>query len=131
MSYLGLAFILPVAAISIWIIYSAIRTLRRGEVAPVWRNRLFVLLVIGVVLGTYCAFLRKSQPTANVGVEGFPIPTVIHRLEKETWTANKPPLPVFILGKLTNFLFGVGVALLPLKIAGMLNQVKPKNTGQL
>src|SRR5688500_8975288 len=105
MDYLGLLFIIPVAAISVWIIYSSFRTLRRGEVAPVWRNRLIVLLVIGVVLGIYCAFIRNSQPTAAFGVEGFPIPTTIHKLENELWVANKPPMLVFILGKMTNFLF--------------------------
>lgn len=131
MDYLGLLFIIPVAAISIWIIYSSFRTLRRGEVSPVWRNRLMVLLVIGVVLGVYCAFLRKSQPLPTYGTEGFPIPTKIHRLEKEVWVVKEQPILVFVLGKMTNFLFGVAVALLPLKFAGMLNQVKPKDTGQL
>ncbi|MBA4148506.1 MAG: hypothetical protein H0X66_10370 [Verrucomicrobia bacterium] len=128
---MGLLFIIPVLAISIWIIYSSYRALRRGEVSPVWRKRFKVMLVIGVVLGIYCAFLVEYQPNPVVGIKGFPVPTSIHRFENEVWKTNPFPLPIFVMAKLTNFLFGIAVALLPLKFAGMLNQVKPKDTGQL
>jgi len=128
---MGLFVIIPVAGISGWIIYSSLRALRRGEVAPAWRNRLTVLLVIGVILGIYFAFLRSSQPTANFGVEGFPVPTTIHRLENEVWKANRPPLPIYLLGKLCNFVFGIAIALLPMKFAAMLNQARDKDSRQL
>ncbi|MFN7141870.1 MAG: hypothetical protein ACK4UN_21325 [Limisphaerales bacterium] len=121
---MGTLFILPVAAIAAWIIYSSFRTLRRGEVSPVWRSRVVFLLVVGVLLGAYFAFGRKSQPTAHFAVEGFPIPTTIHRLENDVWKSNNPPLPIFVASKITNFFFGVALALLPLKAAGLINQAK-------
>ena len=125
---MGLLFILPIAGVSTWVIYSSIRALRRGEVSPAWRNRLIILLLTGMILGFYCAFLFQHQPTAERRVEGLPIPTTIHRLENETWKSEK----VFpIIGGITNFIFGIAVALLPLKFAAMLNQVKPKDSGQL
>ncbi len=124
---MGALFIIPVLGISAWIIFTAIRHLQRGEVSLVWRSRFKVLLVIGVLLGAFFSFMKTSQPTAFVAIEGFPVPTSIHRLENDVWKKNDLPFLVKIAAHLADFAFGVAIGMLPLKIVGLLNSVKQKD----
>lgn len=118
-------FIFPVTAVSAWVIYSSLRHLRRGEVAAVWRSRVVVLLVIGLLLGLFFAFIKTSQPTAQFALKGFPVPTTIHRLENDIWVQNELPFLLKIAGHISNIAFGIALALLPLKIVGLINQARP------
>lgn len=123
-SAFGLVLIVPVLATAGWIIFSSVRALCQNELEPIWKKRAVFLTLAGIALGIWLAFFWQAERLGPIRLEGFPVPTTILRFEEEQWKNFSPPAPMQIMGRAANILAGLAAALLPVKIAVFLRQLK-------
>ncbi|EEF57668.1 hypothetical protein [Pedosphaera parvula] len=123
---MGLLFILPLTALSIYAIVSINRWLRRGHYDATWFRKFRISACIGLVLGIYCSLILQYN-VANRRIAGFPIPINFYEKQPDdSWKQAAFPAPIHYAALITNILCGVAVSLVPLRIAGFLKENRPQ-----
>jgi len=123
---MGLLFILPLTALSIYSIVAINRWLRRGNYDASWFRKFRISACIGLVLGFYCSLFLQYN-VANKRIAGFPIPVKFYEKQEDgSWKPSAFPAPIHYAALVTNILCGVAVALVPMRIAGFLKENRPK-----
>jgi hydrogenase/urease accessory protein HupE len=113
---MGLIFILPFAAVSALALVITFKNLQRMNVNTSWWIAALVLAIAGMALGLWLALSFTYQPSAQLRVVGFPIPTRIFNLQESQWNEGVLPPLMRAAGIVTNCLCAVAVVLLPLRI---------------
>lgn len=124
---MGFLFILPLAALFLWILGSTFRALRRPNTPPAWWVKAWVLLAIGAALGVWFAFFTSYHPSPAVRLEGFPVPVSLERFQDGKWTVVILPSAIRMAGFMVDILGGMAVAWLPMKLACVLRQFREEN----
>ena len=119
----GLLLIAPILAFDVWIIWTLAKEKFSGGADSRKIFPFIALLLIGIGVGIWLAFYLTYKPV-NFRLSGFPIPTHISKFDQNQWTDGNLPAPIQILGVLTNFLTGIAVLFLPLKIASTFRKLK-------
>ena len=122
--HMGFLFILPLAALFLWILGSTYRALGRMDVPPAWWKKAWLSLAVGAGLGVWFAFFTNYHPSPTVRLEGFPIPLVIHRFADGKWTDTPLPQVERTASLLVDLLAGLALAWLPLKLACVLREFR-------
>jgi hypothetical protein len=114
--YFGLIFVLPVAALSIWVIATTFCRLKREHAEPECWSKALLMAAIGVGLGVWFSFFLQYQPIRICRFAGFPIPTHVEQFADETWKESAMPATIRIASHATDFLFGVALGIAPLGV---------------
>lgn len=120
----GIIFVLFTLSIDVFIFVTAGKILRRNELDPEWRKRAIVLLIFGLGIGIYFSSVHRHETPQQLRFTGFPIPLTMDRFENGTWINHNPPPLVQTLSRIVDFISGFAVALLPVKVAAFIKQVK-------
>lgn len=125
---MGLFLILPLAALAGWIVYTTRRQVWRPARGRGWRMAFIVLSIAGAALGLWFAHGLELQ-AAQLRLEGFPVPLVIHRLHEGRWSAQAIPAPLAWIATMVNVACGPALALLPLKAVALLRELRDTTAG--
>lgn len=113
---MGLIVILPIAALVIWTVASTYQRVFLQNAPSPWPILFVVLTLAGTALGIWFAFYLEYQPTTDLRIAGFPIPIDLQREINGDWhQIHLPPLIRF-LGRLTNLVGGIAIALAPIRL---------------
>jgi len=123
---MGFILIVPLLLLSGWIIYSTWK-LNTQFFSGQYTRTLMKLLVVGAIVGVLFTVAVKYSFTAALQFYGFPVPVAFLRTElgKTTMTELSPLLKCAATA--ANFLSGLALALLPLKVILTLKQFKAES----
>lgn len=127
---MALFLLLPIAAVSFWILYSTIRRMRRGKYSKKWWRVFAALAGSGASLGVWLAGFVSYSPAKGLYLQGFPVPVIFHRLIDGRWIETPLEPGWRFAGYFVNWLFGVALCVLPLFIIALLKEFKEQTNAE-
>jgi len=109
--------IIPVLALSIWIVRATYGRLRRMHATSAWWGAFGFFAVVGFVAGCWLTFWFQYQVSDRMRFAGFPIPLEFIHLENDGWISFVSPAPLQLFGMIANVSVAVAVAFLPMLVA--------------
>ncbi|HEX3797201.1 MAG TPA: hypothetical protein VH413_00765 [Verrucomicrobiae bacterium] len=124
---MGFIFILPLAALAAWSIFSIYRWLRRGGYETKWWRAFASLSAIGLAVGIWLAFFFHYT-VAKISMQGFPIPVVVvtHSQTDGALVTSNMPFTIEWSGRITDILSGIALCLAPIAIAAFVRENRGK-----
>lgn len=114
MTPIAMIFILSLLGGSSWALVSLVRRLRREHAGTRWWIAFAVLVVIGLSVGTWCAFQCEYPIGADYRIGSFPIPIVFFHLEDGQWVDFPAPEFQAWSAAFTNIITITALATVPL-----------------
>jgi hypothetical protein len=116
--------IIPILAFSVWLLIgTGNRLLREARATGQWL-RVAAIVVAGIALGWWFTFSAEYKMGATLRLHSFPVPTVFIYLQDNQWVKSPLPAAIQFAVRVTDFLFGIALAVFPFKIVEFVKQVK-------
>lgn len=116
---MALLLLVPVLAVSAWVMLTAFRRMRRLHASTAWWFAFGLLATVGFVAGCWLTFSFQYQVSPRLRFAGFPIPLVIFHFEYDQWVDFVTPRSVAILSLIANISAAIAVALSPALLASL------------
>lgn len=115
---MGILLVFIVLTLSIWTLVALHRRLRHHHVSSRWWVAFGLLVVSGVALGIWCAFVEYHIGT-RYRIGSFPIPTVFFHLEHGDWVDFPVPALQAWASSFTNIISITALATLPIWLVSL------------
>jgi hypothetical protein len=120
----SLVLILPILALSVWLLATTGRRVVARSVAEGKWLRPIIIVAVGIALGWLFTTRVEYKMGNTLRLHSFPVPTVFIYLQDSRWVDSPLQGAMRIAVMVTDFVFAIALAFFPFKIAEFFKQVK-------